>query len=548
MSSYPNKGEGRQENSLSVVFRGATIIDGTGKQAFQGDVGLQGNRITSISAPGTLKGEVIVDISGRVLCPGFIDIHSHADSTLLLDGRAHSYILQGVTSVVPGNCGFGIAPITDLSLELIRMNMLGRSSDKEIPLNWRSFGDYLGQLRSRGVSVNVFPLVGHGALRLAVAGYAHRECTPNEINTMRSLASEAMAEGAIGLSTGLEYLPGIAADLKELARVAEPAGEYGGIYGTHCRNRAENMVEATEEAVAIAEHSGARLQLSHFVRRPWAPEGVEKRARDVLDRAAKRGVTTCLDIFPFDYGPTPLSYLLPPWARQGTREDIAERLNDKKTQRDILTDLRENFVAAVKSGIAQGMYLSMDGSDGELVGKTLGEVAENQGLSVPEGAVWILARAGIYFNSVKIVERWVDWEDLLAALSDPAFLIMSDGVSGALDGPLARQAMSLSDWGYVPEFLGRFVREMGIVPLEGAIARMTSRPADQLALRTRGRITEDYFADIVVFDPETIGTDITPGHLFSTPIGIDHVLVNGTFVIKDGKPTDSRPGIVGRAN
>jgi N-acyl-D-amino-acid deacylase len=536
----------RQRVTFSLIFQNAKIVDGTGKPAFMGDVGVEGNRIAAIAAPRTLKGDVVLDVSARVLCPGFIDIHSHADFTLLVDGRAQSYILQGVTSVVPGNCGGGIPPITERLRELVKMNTGGWSSDRDIPVNWSSFGEYLEQLRNRGVSVNIFPLVGHGALRLAVAGNSHRACTREEINIMRSLASEAMAQGAVGFSTGLEYLPGIAADLAEIARIAEPVGEYGGIYATHCRNRAETMVEAAKEAVAIAEHSGTRLQLSHFVKRPWAPEGVEKRAKEVLDRASERGVITRFDIFPFDFGPTPLSYLMPPWSREGSREDIAERLNNEKVRRDILNDLRENFVAAVRSGIAEGMYIAEDGHNGELVGKTLGQVAKSNGVSVQEAAVWILARAGVDFNSVKILERWVERDDLFRALSDPEFFIMSDGISGALDGPLFGHAMSLSDWGYVPEFLGRFVRNMGIVSLEAAINRMTCGPADQLGLWTRGRITENCFGDIVVFNPDTISTDITPCHLFSVPKGIDHVLVNGEFVVENGAPTGAKPGVVGR--
>jgi N-acyl-D-amino-acid deacylase len=530
-----------------IVFRDITVVDGTGRPRFRADVAVQGDRIAGIEAPNTLAGQETVDASGRVLAPGFIDIHSHADYTLLIDGRAQSCILQGVTSVAPGNCGHGVAPVTEGSRRLVPMNIPGWLAADELPTRWTSFGNYVDLLRQRGVAVNVFPFVAHGALRLAVAGFEHRELTSQEIATMRTMAAEAMAAGAVGLSTGLEYAPGIASTSPEITRVAEPVGEHSGLYATHCRNRAEAMVQAAEEAVTIAERSGCRLQLSHFVRRPWAPAGVPSRAMDVVRQAMVRGLSARFDVFPFDYGPTGLAFLLPPWARQGTREEIAARLADPTMQRAILNDLAPRFVETLEGGIADSMYVATDAKDGELVGQTLGEVARRRGQSVSEAGLWILARAGIDFYSATIVERWADWSDLIAVLTDPEFLIMGDGASGGLDGPLAGYAFSLSDWGYATEYLGRFVRDQKLVSLEAAVARMTAQPAEQLGIGDRGRIERGWHADLVVFDPASIGSRITPGQLIAPPSGVDHVMVNGRFVVRSGKPIDARPGVVGRA-
>ena len=531
--------------SHDLVVQHGNLVDGSGSEPRVADIAITGDRISAIGPPNTLKGERIVDASGRVVSPGFFDIHSHADYTLLVDGRAHSCVCQGITSVVTGNCGHGVAPVTPRSRDLVCMNIPGWSTDWEVPVTWDSFGSYLNVFRERGCGVNVYPLVAHGALRLAVAGFEDREMKPAELDAMRSMTDEAMASGAVGFSTGLEYAPGISAGSEELARVCEPVGDYRGYYATHCRNRADGMTDSAEESVYIAEHSGARLQMSHFIRRPWAPEGTEKRAMEVLEGARARGVATYCDVFPFDYGPTPLGYLLPLWARAGGRADIAERLANADMRKRIFDELSGNFKAAMEGDIAETMYVSVDGHDGTMVGRTLGDIAKDRGDSVAETAIALLARAGENFYNVTIVERWVEWEDLTSALGDPNFFIMGDGASGALDGSLANYAFTLSDWGYAPNYLGRFVRDMGITTLEAAIAKMTSGPAIQSGIEGRGTIAEGNFADVVIFDLDTIGADIEPGHLKTVPSGIEHVLVNGEFVVRDGVTTNARPGEIG---
>ena len=544
-SDHGRAAQGAHEHAL--VLRGATIVDGTGAPRFTGDIGIDGGRIARVAEPGTLAGAATLDASGRISAPGFIDIHSHADFTLLVDGRAHNCVLQGVTSVVTGNCGHGIAPVTARSRDLVPMNIPGWGAAWDEPVSWRSFGEYLDAVRGRGVAVNLFPLVAHGALRLAVSGFEDRALDPREIDAMRAMTDEAMAAGAIGFSTGLEYAPGIAADEAELARVCEPVGAYDGIYATHCRDRAAAMTAAAAEAVGVAEHAGARLQLSHFVRRPWAPAGEPERAMDLLAAAEQRGVTVRYDVFPFDYGPTPLAYVLPAWARHGSRAEIAERLASAVVRARILEDLGANFAAALESDIAETMYVAADGADGSFVGRTLGTIARERGESVAEAALTILARAGESFYCTAIVERWVDWGDLTGALGDPRLFIMGDGASGGLDGPLSDYTFTLSDWGFAPAFLGRFVRGMGLVSLEAAIERMTAGPARQIGLADRGRIAEGCAADLVIFDPETVDSAVAPDGLRGVPTGIDHVLVNGEFVVRCGRPTDRRPGRVGLA-
>jgi N-acyl-D-amino-acid deacylase len=530
-----------------VVFSRADLIDGTGAAGRTVDIEIAAGRIQSIGTPGTLRGDHLVDCAAKVLCPGFVDIHSHADFTLLKDGRAHSAILQGITTVVPGNCGIGIAPVSERNRGLAAMNSIGWRADREPGALWRTFGDYLSALRAQRPAVNIFPLVAHGAIRVAVSGFEGRSLNAREIDDVCSHVDEAMAAGAVGISTGLEYLPGSASTRQELRRVTQRVGAHQGLYATHCRNRAEHIVEAAREAVETAEHGGCRLQLSHFVQRPHGPYSEQaERAREAV-LGADPALNAHFDVFPFDYGPTPLTSLLPAWARIGGREEIANQLASATVRRRVLDDLNPRFVAMLKSGAADGMYLSSDGHDGALVGRTLRSVAEEWGLNVADTALQVLVRAGPDLGDVVVVERWAEWGDLAAAMADDRYIVMGDGVVAALDGPVRDLSFSLSDWGYVPEMLGRMVRELGLTTLEEAVRRMTQAPAQQIGLTDRGVIAEGQAADLVVFDRATIASRVRPDHIVDVPVGIEHVMVNGQFALLDGMLTDARSGVVDRS-
>lgn len=533
-----------------IAIIGATLIDGTGADPVAADIAIKGDRISAIHPTrhglGELAARMVIRADGLTLTPGFIDIHSHADYTLIADGRAESALRQGVTSVVTGNCGHGIAPCPTCAAPLVSMNIFGwRRRDGNHP-TWESFGGYVEALRTGGVGVNVFPLVAHGALRLAVASFNPRPLTAAEKLSMRSMVREAMQEGAVGLSTGLEYAPGDVADTDEVIVAAEPLGDYDGFYATHCRNRTDRIADAAREAVTIAERSGARLQMSHFVRRPYGPGDCHVAAWQVLDEAQAKGLHVRADVFPFDYGPTPLAVLLPIELRQGSCDEIAARLQDRQIQHRLAKSLRGMFGAAVEAGLADSMFVACDGADGRWNGATLGQIARTLDATVPEVAVRLLAAAGPDFYSVAILEKWVEQADLDAALADPRFFIMGDGVTACSDGPLRDYAFSLSDWGYVPAFLGHHVRDRGLLPLPQAIAKMTSGPADQIGLKDRGRIAVGAKADLVLIELDAIGTSVAPSHAIHHPRGIRHVFVNGVAAVLNGELTQRLAGEVGR--
>jgi len=531
-----------------LVFRDVTVVDGTGSKPRRADVGVRGDRIATIGEPCTLEGREIVGGTDRVLAPGFIDIHSHADFGMLLDGRAHSAVTQGVTTMVPGNCGHGVAPFkggkgvnqSDMSFGL-RPRWTRELDD------FTSFGGFLSQMAARGVGPNVLPLIPHGVLRASVAGFEERELTPSELATMVSMADEAMDAGAVGISSGLEYTPGIAATKEELAAVAAPVGERGGFYATHCRNRSERIVEAAEEAVYITQTSGCRLEMSHFIRRPTGPgRDLAKKAMEVIRASDAAGIRSRFDVFPLEYGPSPVAMFVPQKFRLEAGTEFGERLSDPKFVDRILDDLDPRFVAMLEQGIAEDMYISDDGNTGEYVGWTLGQLAKEWKTNVARAAITLMAQAGPNYYDVVINERWVDWVDLVDAMKDPDFIIMGDGAVANFDGPLAGKGFAVADWGYATRALGQFVRELGVLELPDAIRRMTSEPAAQIGLTDRGTLAEGAYADLVLFDPATVGSDVRPDRVTVQSTGIEQVLVNGVFVVKDGKVTNARPGRVGR--
>jgi N-acyl-D-aspartate/D-glutamate deacylase len=351
-----------------------------------------------------------------------------------------------------------------------------------------------------------------------------------------------MEAGAAGLSTGLEYAPGIAATAGELQALCEPVGAHGGLYATHCRNRATGIVDAAREAAAVATASGCRLQLSHFVRRVNSPAdgGARERAarEHALEQGARAGLAVGFDVFPFTFGPTPLTELLPQAQRGRTREEMAARLAAG-------IEIEGTRLAAVLEGaVGAEMYVASDGGRDVHVGRSLAEVAAELGTTVAGAALALLADAGENFYDVVVVERWARDDDLDRAMGDDAFCLMGDGVTGALDGPLATLAFSLSDWGWVIRTLAHYVRDTNALTLEAAVRRMTLAPALQLGLTDRGALQPGMAADVAVFDLERLRTGVTPDHLIARPSGVEHVLINGTPVIRDGDPTPARPGAI----
>ncbi len=527
---------------LELVIRGGSVVDGTGAPAFAADVGIDDGRIAAV---GDLRGTEAareIDAAGRVVGPGFVDIHQHGDFSLLACRTAESAVGQGVTTVVTGNCGHGCAPLRDPAQGLV--NVIGHRSEWGVPVDWRSFGEYLERLRTPGIGVNVAPLVAHGAIRVAVMGFAARRPTPAEQAAMRDHVARAMEEGAVGLSTGLEYAPGKEAGEEEIADLCRVVARRGGIYASHIRNRGRELVAATEEAIRIAETAGLPLQISHFAPRLYTPPGDWDRALERIYGARDRGLDVHVDTFPYAWGPGPVAAMLPTWALEGTAREIAARLRDPALRARIRGEADSRFALAVELGLLDRSFFTYSRGRADLVGKSYAEVAALLGRDAYDAILDVVAAEGENFYNVVSRGHFAHDDELRRLLREPICMVESDGVLLSPHGPAADYTFSISDYGWAARLLGRFVREERVLGLEEAVRRMTSLPAAKVGLRDRGRIAVGLAADLVVFDPATVEDRATFERPRQSPTGIEWVLVNGVAVVESAGHTGALPGRV----
>jgi N-acyl-D-amino-acid deacylase len=510
-------------------------VDGTGAPAYGGDVAIRGDRIAAVGAIDPCEGRDL-DISGMVVCPGFIDLHAHSEFTLLADGRAWGKILQGVTTEVSGNCGLSAAPL----LGEARRQRAEDLRDLGLAQTWEDFAGFARRLEDQGIAVNFCTLVGHGNLRASVIGYANRPPDEREIGEMSRLLVDALKAGAWGLSTGLIYLPGAYAETEEIVALARAVQSYGGLYATHLRSEGDRLLEALTEAIRIGEEAGIRVQISHLKTagdRNWRklPDALR-----LIREARERGADVAADRYPYTAASTDLDAILPAWAYEGGRAAELARLKDPTTRARLTEEIlashpRQDYwervlIASVRTE-----------ENRSLEGKTLAEAGALRGCPPWEALYDLLVEEdlqvmGIFFSMSE--------ENLREILRQPYLMIGSDSSARAPDGPTRQGKPHPRAFGTYPRVLGRFVRNERLLPLEPAVAMMTSRPAVRLGLDDRGVLREGAHADLVVFNPEAVRDRATYEDPYQAPEGILHVFVNGTAVVREGTPTSARPGRV----
>ena len=382
----------------AYVIEGGTVVDGTGAPPERADVAVQDDRIIAVDRDlSAMPAAERIDARGCYVAPGVIDIHSHADWTLSVDGSAESAVLQGISTIVPGQCGHGVAPVGDPSLLRICAVGLDTSTDAEVP--WRTFGEWMQTLRDVGPAVNIVPLVGHAPIRIATMGTSVAPATDDEIQTMRAHVEEAMVAGAAGISTGLEYQPGQSVGQAELTMVSEVAGAHDGIYATHSRNRTSRIEQAAVEAIDIATRAGCRLQLSHFLPRPYAGKGPFERALRRMEEVREAGMSAYCDVHPSLIGPGPLVQMLPGWAWANGPGKIPELMQDPDWRQRVLDDIDPRMREYLSSGVADGMLIvHAPGSEND-VGRSLGDIARDRGTTPDEAAMELMRDAGLDFYS-----------------------------------------------------------------------------------------------------------------------------------------------------
>jgi dihydroorotase/N-acyl-D-amino-acid deacylase len=492
------------------VIRGGRITDGSGNPWFRADVGIRGARVARIGDLSKARAARSIDATGLVVSPGFIDPHTHAIRGIFDVPTADNALLQGVTTLIEGNDGASPFPIR-ASLEKI--------ATLRISPNWGLF-------------------VGQGTAREMVVGLANRDATPEEIARMKQLITQGMEEGALGISTGLFYVPGIFTKTEEVIELSKVAAGYGGIYISHIRNEAEGVLDSVRETIRIGEEAGLPVQITHHKVAGRLAWGKSVDTLRLVDEARARGIDVTIDQYPYTASQTSLNALLPQQYQEGGRPEILKRLQDPEIRKKMKTGIIANILDNRGGGDPRNVYIGVCEWDRSLEGKNLTDIVKGRGMdptleNAAEAALDIIGK-----GSARAIYHAIQEADVERILKHPATTIGSDGgVSVFGEGvPHPRE------YGTFARVLGRYVREKKVLTLEEAIRKMSGATAQRLGIRDRGVLREGLYADIAVFDPALVADTATFEKPHQYAIGVRYVLVNGLLVVDGGKHTGARPG------
>lgn len=527
--------------TFDIVICGGLLVDGSARSAYKADVGISGDRIVAIGDLKEVEAATKIEVSGNVVAPGFIDMHSHSDVTLLEDPGGESKVYQGVTTEVTGNCSFSPFPAGNVSPEVLKAQ-LGEVLISELEWTWETLDDWAVDLESRGVSINVAPQVGQSALQVASGATEDRPATPDEMKEMKRLASEAFEQGAFALSTGLSFAPSGYASTEELTSLCETISGYdGAFYATHARTGAGKHISMIEEAIEIGQRGQVPVQFSHISITDRRFYGDGPKMLQLFERARSEGLDITYDIYPYTAAGSNFNETIPLWAQDGTHDEYMSRLRDPQTRARIKDELTR--AAGGLRPLWDTWQIAYVGSDKNrgLIGMTVEEIARDRGIEPEE----LVLQLNVEEDSVvAVVVHNRSESDVRYFMAQPIAMFGSDGRAISPDGPYSFAKPHPRFYGTYPRVLGRYVREDPAMSLETAIHKMTGFPAQRLGLRDRGLIKEGLVADLVIFDPERVVDRATFEDPHQYPEGISHVLVNGNQVISDGKHTGSRPGKV----
>jgi N-acyl-D-amino-acid deacylase len=519
---------------VDIVVRGATVVDGTGTAGQVADVGIRDGKIDEIGQH--LTGTRTIAADGLVLAPGFIDMHSHSDIQVLANPDHLAKVSQGVTLEVLGQDGLSYAPVDDATLAGLRAQLAGWNDDPDgFEWSWRSVGEYLDRL-DQGIAVNAAYLLPQGTIRMLVVGWESRPPTESEMDRMREQIAIGMAEGAVGMSSGLTYTPGMYASTEELIELCSVVGAHGGYYSPHHRSYGAGAVAAYAEMVDVSQRSRCPLHLAHATMNFSVNAGRAGELLSLLDNAISDGVDISLDTYPYLPGATYLSALLPSWSTEGGLDATLTRLSTPDIRERIRVDLEE-----VGSDGCHGV--PVDWSTIEINGVRRAENAHLVGFSVAESASKAGQQPTAFYLDTLLSENLGTSCLMHVGHEDNVQAIMRHSVhTGGSDGLLVGERPHPRAWGTFPRYFARYVRELGVLGLEECVAHLTGRAAKRLKLADRGLIREGYAADLVLFDPDTIADIATFDNPRQAAAGIPYVLVNGTPVIDDGRHTGALAG------
>lgn len=515
----------------NILIKNGMVMDGSGKAGEVRPVAIKGDKLYLPQPGEAVQAGEVVDAQGLVVAPGFIDIHSHTTLNGLVRSRGGSKLSQGITTEITGNCGAFPAPYTPENLD-------AAPSLQDMDWSLPGYRRYLQQFRTTPISHNLGFLIGHGSVRAAVMGYEDRKPTAAELDRMKEYVAEGMKHGALGLSTGLGYPPGIFAEIEELVELYKVVAQYGGIHATHMREEGDELLQSIDEAIEISRRSGAPLQVSHLkaVGKPnW---GKVITAMEKLEAARKEGMDVNYDFYPYTACSTGLSSQLPNWVHEGGWTKAAERLQGPATRARILAEVIDKLEDAV--GWHNFLITSLSEKNRHLEAKNLAEIAEIRGQHPAEAMLDLLLEEQ---GDIDMIKFSMSEEDVRAVAVGELSMVGTDGSALALDDPHNRKPHPRA-YGSFPRVLRLFWREQKLFTLEALIRKMTAVPARKLRLDRRGLIADGYFADLVLFDPETIGDTATYANPHQLAAGIHSVYVNGALAYEGGRFLDPKRGVM----
>jgi N-acyl-D-amino-acid deacylase len=530
-----------------MALRGGTIYDGSGEAGFTGDVAIKGDRIVYVGPKAPGKGIREIDAKGQAVAPGFINMLSWSNESLLIDGRGQGELRQGVTLEVMGE-GESMGPLTPE----MKKDVVAQQVDLKYPVEWTTLGEYLELLEHKGVSINVASHVGAATVRMNLLASADADPTPEQLAAMQDVVRKAMEDGALGVGSSLIYVPGSFAETDELVALASTAARCGGIYATHMRSEGHGLVEAVDETIEISRRSGAPAEIYHLKAggKAYWPKMDEALAH--IEAARREGVRITTDMYAYAAGATGLDAAMPPWVQEGGNAAWFARLRDPAVRKRVAAEMRvgstgwENLMRA--AGGAENMLIVVLRKPElkKYIGKTLAEIAAARGTSPEEAAMDLVAEDETRVGTVYFL---MSEDEVRRKVALPYMSFGSDGAALSAEGIFLKSGAHPRAYGNFARVLGRYVRDEKLVTIQDAVRRMTSHPAAVLGLPDRGRLKAGYHADVVVFDPAKIqdhATYVKP-HQYAT--GVSQVVVNGVLALENGEPTVARPGrfVRGRA-
>jgi N-acyl-D-amino-acid deacylase len=526
---------------LDAVIRNGRVVDGSGAPWVRADVGIANGKIAVVGNLAGAQAAVMVDAAGKVVAPGFIDCHSHSDWSLLANRGADSTLRQGVTTEIVGNCGMAYAPVSDRNRARIETDVARTSPGATVA--WNTFGEYLDHVRAGGIGANFAFLAGHAAVRTAVMGSEERLAAPDEVAQMERLTARALEDGAIGFSTGLEFVPGRVASREELVALSKVVARYDRVHTCHQRTRNERFVESVNEILGISESAGARLQISHNNKRPGAPDGAWEATMEAQEAARRRGFDVSCDTTSYTRGLGVMAAVLPPWLFDAGPAAAATRLGDPAIRERVKGDCRRYWLM-IADRQWDRVWLGRTTNSLELFGKSFVEIGDLTGKDPMDAYLDILMNEGAGIADAGIFGQVKSEDHLRELLQHPLVGIEADAWTASASGPLAPMVNHPASFGWTARVLGEYVREKGWLRLEEAVRKVTATPAAKFGFGDRGFLRPGLAADVVVFDPETIHDNASFERPAVYPTGIDYVWVNGALAVTPQGLTGARAGAV----